>query len=337
MRWLRRSGFGLVFGLLAYAATILLQQKTAPPSPSSSQVLSAATGIGLFVEPQDGRQPILNAITSAQKQILVEVYELTDKQILNALIEEKAKGIAVKVMLEHHPFGSEAINDQAEQTLQSAGVAVQWTNPAFALTHEKDIIIDNNELFVLNQNLTASSFSRNREYDIVDDNKQDIAEAEQIFTDDWQRQNFHPTDSHLIISPVNSRAGLTALLNQATKTIDIEIEDIDDPQIVQLLSQKAKTVQIRIITPTLSQISSNKDALETLQAAGVQVRTISSPYIHAKLILADSQMAYVGSVNLSTQSMDKNRELGIIFSQSASVQNLATDFETDWQEASNLH
>ena len=102
------------------------------------------------------------------------------------------------------------------------------------------------------------------------------------------------------------------------------------------LIEKAKTAQIRLLTPTANQISSNVDSLKKLKAGGVLVKTLSSPYIHAKLILVDDQKAYVGSVNLSTQSMDKNRELGIIIQRSDTINTLFSSFQKDWDKGTDF-
>jgi phosphatidylserine/phosphatidylglycerophosphate/cardiolipin synthase-like enzyme len=62
----------------------------------------------------------------------------------------------------------------------------------------------------------------------------------------------------------------------------------------------------------------------------VQVRLVKTPYIHAKLIVADGARAFVGSQNLSTASLDSNRELGILISDPAILQVLAETFAQDW-------
>ena len=51
------------------------------------------------------------------------------------------------------------------------------------------------------------------------------------------------------------------------------------------------------------------------------------------MILSDDDKAYVGSINFSTQSMDQNRELGIILTQPDDLQILKTTFENDWNRA----
>lgn len=304
-----------------------------PTKQPSVNILGANANIQLFTQPDTGRQPLLDAINSAQKEIMVEVYILSDKQIIDALVQAHQRGVQVYVMLEQHPFGGGNLNNASEKKLAAEGIKFEWTNPAFALTHEKSMVIDGSKAFILSQNLSASSFTKNREYDVIDTDTADVTEVRDIFMADWQRQNFEPPSTHLIVSPKNSRSGITSLINAAVKSIDIEIEDINDSSIVAALSDIAKTRQVRIITPPLNDVQSNSEALHELVSAGVQVRTISSPYIHAKLILVDDSKAYIGSVNLSSQSMDENRELGIILSQQDSIQTLSSTFNFDWNKA----
>jgi len=236
--------------------------------------------------------------------------------------------------MEQHPFGGNNLNTKTKTELDSHGINTQWASPSFTLTHEKTMVIDNAEVFILSQNLTASAFSKNREYDVLDTNPQDVMEIATIFKDDWQRTSFvPPTTSDIIDSPDNSRSTLTTLVITATQSIDAETEDIDDNTVITNFCDKAKTITVRILTPTLSQLSANKDELTQLANCGVQVKTISSPYMHAKMIIEDNAKAYVGSINFSTQSMDKNREVGIILTEPDSLQTLETTFEKDWAKA----
>ena len=308
-----------------------------PVHPKKLNVLGAQSNVALYVQPDSGHTPIIDALQSAKKEILVEVYLLSDKQIISALEDAKARGVDVKVMMEEHPFGGGNLNQKTETTLNANNIQTEWSDPAFTLTHEKAIVIDNNEALILSQNLTGSSFTKNREYDVFDTNPSDVQEVRTIFIDDWERKSFSPTpDDNIIESPNDSRAGITTLLTNAQKSIDLETEDINDSAVINLLSEKAKTMPVRLLVPTLKQLSSNQKALQELSTAGVQVKTISSPYMHAKMIVTDDAKAYVGSINFSTQSMDENRELGIILTQQDSIQKLETTFAGDWDKANTL-
>lgn len=295
------------------------------------RVLGASTNVQLFEEPRDGHQPFLTAIQNAQKNIDLEIYLLSDKQIIAALLQAKTRGIQERIILEQHPFGGGSANKKTQQVLLQAGIPMHWASSSFALTHEKMLIIDQNVLFILNQNLSASSFSKNREFNMRDADTQDIEESEKQFTADWDNTQFIPTDPHLLVSPDTSRSGLTQLITSALKAIDIEMEVINDPALIAALIQKAKTVRVRLIVPDFVQISANKDPVSKLQQGGISVRAKHRPYIHAKLMIIDASQAYIGSINFSTESLDQNREIGIAISQPDVLQQLEQDFEADWQ------
>lgn len=318
----------LLFGILTLLAAVF---RTAPKQEyTPAEVLGARAGLSLFIQPEAGHSPVVEAINLAQNEILVEVYLLSDQQTIGALEQAKDRGVSVKIMMEQHPFGGGNINTNTYTILASAGVATQWTNPAFTLTHEKAIIIDGREVCILNQNLTTAAFTKNREYDVCDDNGEDVTEAKNIFTADWERKDYTPTATNLIVSPNNSRGKLTTLINSAQKSIDLEIEVLQDTKLVELLTEKAKTIPVRIITPPPEKIAGNK------KVAGAAVKTLSSPYAHAKLLLVDGQRAYAGSVNFSQQSLDRNRELGILISQPDIIERLKQAFETDFEAGTPL-
>lgn len=313
-----------------FISQIVLKPKPLPISGANSNLT-------LYVQPAAGRDPILNVLNQARSEILVEVYILSDKEIISALEKAKDRGVKVAVMLEQHPYGGGGnLNPKAKEELTKAGVAVEWANSAFSLTHEKGIVIDGTSAFVMTQNLTASAFTKNREYDVLDNNKQDVSEMRTVFMDDWERKDFQKTiqNDSLLESPNTSRAGLTTLIDKASKEVDLETEDIDDDQIISLLSRKQKTSRVRLLVPALSQVGSNKPSLLRLVSSGVEVRTIKSPYMHAKLILTDAKKAYVGSINLSKQSIDQNRELGMMLTQSDAIGTLVSTFESDWNSGS---
>lgn len=328
MQFIRKRFILILCLLCVYSAYIFVHF----PSRTSPNVLGASSNLSLFIQPDAGKSPLLDAIYASKKEIDIEVYLLSDNDIISSLITACQRGVVARLMLEEHPFGGGDINNKTYQDLSSTCVKVKWTNSAFSLTHEKTMIIDNEEVFILNQNLTKSSFIKNREYDIIDVNPQDVLEVKQIFDADWTRVSTNIALSNLVVSPVNARTILVSLMQSATKELFIETEVIDDPSIVQLLIEKAKTIPITIILPTFSQVSANKLVAKKLQQAGIIVKTLGSPYVHAKLIIADKK-AYIGSINLTTQSMDNNREVGIIISQADIVGELQQVFISDSQLA----
>jgi len=332
VNFLRKRLFLLVALLLVYCAFFFTHLHTSKQSP----VLGVSTNLFLFEEPLAGKDPIIAAINTSTKEVDMEVYLLSDKDVVASLLAACQRGVVVKVMLEEHPFGGGNVNQKSKQTFDNSCVHMQWTNPAFSLTHEKTIVIDNAEVFILNQNLTTSSFTKNREFDVVDTNSADVLEIKKIFDADWNRTSFSQTNDNLVISPNSSREKLSTLLSSSTKSIDIEMEVVNDPDIIHLLESKAGAVVIRLIVPSVSQISANKKAIIRLQQNGILVKILKNPYIHAKLILVDNKKAYIGSINFTTQSMDSNREVGILLSQQDSIAELVQYFSEEWELATQL-
>jgi len=143
-------------------------------------------------------------------------------------------------------------------------------------------------------------------------------------------------------SPVNSSARLTSLINSAKKTLDIYCEEVDDPGTVGAMVAAAKRgVKVRFIAAVLSgegKINGNARGVTTLQNGGVNAVCKTFLYIHAKMVLADYGMsnarAYIGSENFSCVSLTKNRECGIIVTESAILAPLNTTYTSDWAQPS---
>jgi phosphatidylserine/phosphatidylglycerophosphate/cardiolipin synthase-like enzyme len=77
--------------------------------------------------------------------------------------------------------------------------------------------------------------------------------------------------------------------------------------------------------------------LTTLKNAGARIAVYTSStgyYIHAKTVLADyntpQAKLFVGSENFTTDSLTKNRELGLIFSDPASMTGVYTAITKDF-------
>jgi len=318
-------------------------------SSSSGQCLSNCAlgsgvhGVQVFVEPDAGEHVITDAIRSAQKSVWLEIYLLTDRNVIRALEEDANRGIDVRVMLEPHPLGAGSPARTLDQ-LKAAGVKAQDTSPSFSLTHEKGMIIDGNTAFIMTSNFTRSALggsgsTTNREYDIVDTNPLDVQSVINIFNADWNRTTAQFNDSNLVVSPVNSRNDFTSLINSAHHTLLIEAEEMQDSDIEQAITSAAQRgvhVQVILPAPSGSSGDSNSSGIDVIKQAGVQVREDSRLYMHAKIIVVDGQKAFVGSENISTQSLDGNRELGIIVSDQGVLNTLQQTFQQDWGDSQGV-
>lgn len=305
--------------------------------------------VQVFVEPQAGDGFLADAINNAQKSIWLEMYLLTNQHLINALEEAAQRGIDVRVLLEIHPYGSGSSSPQQTlDKLTAAGVKAQASSPNFSLTHEKGMIIDGKTAFIMTSNFTKSAlggsssggvFYANREYDIVDTTAEDVQVITDIFNADWNHAETQSTNSNLVISPTNSRAMLTSLIDSAHATLIVEAEEMQDDGIEQALINAVKRgVQTQVILPAPKDTSndSNSVGINTIKQGGVQVKEDSQLYMHAKIMVVDGQKAFVGSENISSASLDGNRELGILIANQSVLTTLQQTFQQDWTNSQSV-
>ena len=184
----------------------------------------------------------------------------------------------VSVLLEEHPYGGEPNLKQVLAKLVAAYIDVKASSPAFALTHEKAIVIDNKIALIMTLNQAQSSFTKNREYGI-NTNPDDVLEVANVFASDWNQTTPILSDPRLVWSPVNAYLRLVFLIDNAKKTLDIENEEMQDAQVENhLISAEKRGVSVRVVLPKgTGKNDPNAAGVKSIEAGGVQVNEIMSP------------------------------------------------------------
>ncbi len=224
----------------------MTQQNPSPGLGSTSSnvptFVSASPVNQLLIEPlipADNGEIIAQAIRSAQQFVWLEVYLLTQSNVMNALIQAAqslssatnptattgsaatADQSKVRVILEPRAYGSAAGHtfQDIEQQLTNAGVAVQQNATHLGYggeTHAKFMIVDGKIAYIMSANLTTYSIgyadaqgmqaASNREYIVIDADPQRISTLMTLFTADWDANapRFDPAllqSSALVVSP----------------------------------------------------------------------------------------------------------------------------------------
>ena len=316
-------------------ATHAVTPSTMTTAPVGTKTTAQSSDdLRLFVEPGAGDAPILNAINAAKSSVALEVYILSDKDVIAALAAAKARGVRVRVMLEQHPFGGGNYNTQSREQLESTGIEFKWTNPTFKLTHAKYLVVDNGAALILTMNLSKAAATSNREYGIVATDPKIVSEAAAIFEADWQRTAYQPRDPRMVVSPINARAQMMALIGSAQKTLLVADEEIEDAGIITaIIAAMKRGVAVQVLLEDPTKVDINADAAAKLRAGGVQAHFQTTPYLHAKLIVADGAHVYIGSVNISAQSLDQNREVGLILDDPRIIETVTRTFGQDWKKS----
>ncbi|XUL93616.1 phospholipase D-like domain-containing protein [Streptomyces galilaeus] len=318
--FLSRAGVALAAG-----ATLFV---TAVPA-------NAATYTAFAFSQSGTTQPtIYDFINSATSSLHMTMYELEDTTAVNDLIALEKKGVTVRVVLD---TAHQSANSSAYTALTNAGVGVVWSPSSFVYTHQKTITVDATKSLILTGNLTSQYYTTGRDYGVFTDDTRDVAAIEKVFNADYAGTSITPTDGdHLLWSPTDSRSRLLTVINAATTTLDVEELEFSDSTVVNAIVARAKAgVTVRVVLETPSSYSSQVSAIK---AAGGTVVGYSDPngfYIHAKAMVADyglsTQEVEAGSMNISSNSLSNNRELGIILTGTGVAQSVATTIETTFK------
>lgn len=300
---------------------------------------SAGTAdVTVFVEPEAGTAPITEFIGGARRQLDVAMYLLTERSVIEAIEDAEQRGVRTRILLEEHPYGTGPGNREIAQTLRDAQVEVRWSPAKFRLSHAKYAVVDGKEALIGTANWTHSAFTNNREYIIIDSDPTDVAQLSALFEADWMGQDLNAeamANGHLVISPSDSRLDFIALIEGAQRSLDLQAEEVQDAQIEEaLIRAAARGVEVRLLTsPGSGPSDANAAGRSRLRQGGVEVRLLEYPYVHAKDIIVDRQTGFVGSENISTASLDDNREVGVIIGDTQVISTLEETFSRDWQAA----
>jgi phosphatidylserine/phosphatidylglycerophosphate/cardiolipin synthase-like enzyme len=168
--------------------------------------------------------------------------------------------------------------------------------------------VDGSQTLIMTFNLAPQYYSTDRDFGVVDKDPDDVTAIEAAFNDDWhdQKDTAAPGDD-LVWSP-GADTELFAIINSNRKNLYIENEEMSDTPVINALISAAKRgVSVEIVITYSSDWSAN---FTKLAVAGVEIRTYAADaplYIHAKLILSDADVAFVGSQNFSASSLQDNR------------------------------
>ncbi len=201
-------------------------------------------------------------------------------------------------------------------------MSVAWASERdFNFNHAKYFISDD-QWMLSTGNATKSSYSKNREFFVFGQDAQVHQDLVSIFDADFHQKSLSTPVQKITFSPINARSRIIRSLKEAKREIIIFSASVSDPEILELL-KKRKEEGIAILLcvgdlPKASEISRFADLL------GPEITYIQAkkPYVHAKSILIDQTYLLVGSMNLTANSLDHNREVGLILQNNSIVKPL---------------
>jgi cardiolipin synthase len=308
----------------------------------TTQDISWISAARAIIEPDHGSQPVIDLINGAEKTIGLKMFTFTSDDIAEALLAAQKRGVKVRVMLNPARSSGSRANDDMKMRLQAGGVTVSWSSPAFAVTHEKSMVVDSRFAMIATYNFGVKYFTTTRDYGVITEDANVVAEIEQCFQADWDRREFvRPENSALLWSNRGSRALMCNFIDQAKHTLDVQHPKFVDAVVLdRLIQAHERGVRVRVICGGKHGIST-WDILDTfaslrlMKLNGIKIRKQKTLRLHAKLLLADGQKALIGSMNIDRSAFDLRRELGCFLDAPEAVEAFHQCFTDDWHEASH--
>lgn len=300
--------------------------------PSCAATDPRSAPVELSVLPDQGEAPYVDVLSKAQTSIRMMIYEMGTGGVLDTLLSKAKAGVKVQVIFD---ASEQSVNQKYFDQIVAAGGAGLWSDPQFTYMHAKTFVVDGTEAVVSTGNFSKAysvDVERNYVAHIVDPN--DVAVLTSLFDADWNRTSPDLSCTRLLVSPVNSRERILALIHAAQTSIDIESMEYADTDVRAAVNERKQAgVAVRALLAAPSWISSNTDAAALLASEQIPARYMTTPNVHVKSMVVDGAWVYVGSENLSWTSLDKNREVGLVTGDADAVKVVAGTFEKDWAGA----
>ncbi len=297
----------------------------------------------LIVLPDDAPRPILEAIDGASRTLRIKMFAFSDPALLKAVVAAKRRGVKVRVMLNAARRNGEHDNRNARKALERAEIEVRDGNPAFDLTHEKSMVIDDQTALVASFNWTTKNLTETRDYAVVTRRAPEVVEIIDAFDADWRRHRFDPPETgHLIWCPGPGRDRICQFIDQARHRLFVQNERFQDMVIIERLVRAARRgVKVDVMaraphTLKKAKLVEGVGGLRILDDTGVKIRRLRHLKLHAKMLLADGTAAIVGSINFAAGSFDGRRELAIELRDDDIVDRLHDTVRKDWEHAHAL-
>lgn len=265
-------------------------------------------------------------------EISIQTYELTEKRVKSWIKQKAESWTQFRIMLENNKY------QQFQNTFKKLQNERSWLQNIKLISDEhlpttylhSKITLVQSGFWIQSSNLTHSTFVNNREHLFWSQNPQVLSSLQTLFNKDFSWDTLLARDLHpnLVVCNINCRAVITDLLSWARKSITLQTQYLTDPQLFDIIAQKSKSLTFRAI---FSDTEHNKKLPNYFWTW--QVRLLTKPYVHTKMILVDDEILLLGSMNLSANSLDNNREIWILLLDPALISQFKHEFAQDWKLA----
>lgn len=267
-------------------------------------------------------------LDSTDEYLKLETYDFTNNFFKNRFKNISNRWIPIQIILENNKYQQYQNSFRQLQDYFSWYENIEFRSDEQMWTmyvHAK-VTLNEDDFWVQTANLTKSSFESNREHFFYSNDSDFHDSLEMLVDADWvwndlSTLNLHP---NLVVCPFNCREIIETLLESAEKSIVIQTQYIVDDEILDILHKKSEQVDMAII------VANTDDNYDLISYFWPWIaRTLKTRYNHTKMILVDEKYLLLGSMNLSSNSLDKNREIWIILMDTGHISQFEEWFKKD--------
>lgn len=273
----------------------------------------------LLIQPEDGVASLVAAIKKATKSVDIVIFRFDRVEIEAALEAAAKRGVSVTALIAYANHGGEKSLRKLEMRLLDAGVTVSRTADDLVRYHDKLLVIDRRTLYVLSFNFTHLDIDHSRGFGIVTKKTTLVEEALTLLAADTDRTRYEAGVDTFVVSPVNARKQLLALIRRARKELLIYDPHLADAEMLRALNERVRDgVDVRVIGGVGK------------KSQHLHVRALNGFRLHTRTIVCDRREVFVGSQSLRKAELDARREVGVIVRDSKVVRGVIDTFEADW-------
>ena len=274
-------------------------------------------------------------IASAQRRVLVEVYELGRAALVVSLGVRRSAGVDVRVITDPTVLANKA-SVLSLGRLRVPERLYPVDDGRRQIDHVKLLIADG-EAVVGGMNWGAHS-DRNHDYVLETRVTEEIDRLVRIFEQDWALAGGRPAPLAAVRSEIAQtapgdeiRTMLESALTGARQRVLAEMFTLTDPVVIaELAEAHRRGVVVRVLLDPHQPY--NRRAYDLLKSSGVEVRWFPIPrgvLLHAKIGLFDSVLM-LGSANWTFSGLGVNHELDIETQDPDAVAAYKARFNSDW-------
>ena len=296
----------LLFAILLFFFGWLCFVSTHPPFPNPSSPLHLYSN----QTRHDIKLLFCSALRQAKQSIDIQMYGITDPDLLSVLSQKAAEGISISI-----EYDKKASSQQLLKKLPKA--VITRASASKGLMHKKVLIIDEGTLFLGSANLTPASLRHhdNLVIGLYSPSLAAFLRAPQASSFSFATNGIEGQIWLLPDKELKAFNQLTALLNSAQKTIQIAMFTLTHPQIADaLIAAKQRGVSVEVAIDHYTARGASEKCVRRLKEAGVKILiNQGQELLHHKWALIDDRAFIMGSANWTKAAFQKNEDFLLIF------------------------